>query len=121
MKVWLGCVVEGHASAHEDYVSWLCTDEAATQFAKYGLTGYSLMQHGDLLKVIMRAEEPLAVIRFLRNKRMWPDFWEFTAPGRAEVEETEPPEVGGDLRVRWRASAPIGHGAGPAPERSEAG
>lgn len=101
-RVWLGRVVSGKDQEHEAFVHWLQSDEAASQLAKYLLTGYSLAQHGDLLKVVMRAEEPLAFIRFLRNQRMWPQCWEFVAAGRSEQEAGGPGEDHGDVRVEWR-------------------
>lgn len=103
VRLWLGRVAEGQGEQHETFVRWLQSDEAQSQFAKYLLTGYSLVQHGELLKVVMRAEEPLAFIRFLRNPRMWPPCWEFVTAGRADHDTPESLEEHGEVRVDWRA------------------
>jgi hypothetical protein len=98
-RVWHGQVKpEAHAE-HEQFVYWLGTDEAKVQYAKFLLTGYTLAQHGDDLTILLSSEEPPAVIRFLRNPRMWPPFWEFQ-PGSTDVPDVPADEV----RVRWRKS-----------------
>ena len=104
-RIWLGRIVTGQGDEHEAFVRWLQSAEAAAQFEKYGLTGYSLIQHGDLLKVVLRAEEPLSFVRFLRNQRMWPPCWEFVSAGRADAASVEPPE---ETRVNWRRSRRAG-------------
>jgi hypothetical protein len=96
-RVWHGRVKPESHDAHEQFIDWLGTDEAKLQYSKFLLTGYSLAQHGDDLTILLSSEEPPAVIRFLRNPRMWPDFWEFQ-PGSTDVPELPAEEV----RVRWR-------------------
>src|SRR3954454_14556766 len=96
-RVWHGRIkAESHAE-HETFVEWLGTDEAKLQYSKFLLTGYTLAQHGDDLTILLSAEEPPAVIRFLRNPRMWPDFWEYV---QAESDASDVPDD--EIRVRWR-------------------
>ena len=96
-RVWHGRVRPGAHEQHEKFVEWLGTDEAKVQYAKFLLTGYTLAQHDDDLTILLSSEEPPAIIRFLRNPRMWPEIWEFR-PGSTEVPELPADEV----RVRWR-------------------
>jgi hypothetical protein len=100
VRLWLGKVAAGKTPEHEAFVTWLSSDEAAQQLAKYLLSGYRLYQHNELLKVEMRAEEPLTFIRFLRNSRMWPPFWEFVAAGRSDSGGQA--EDHGRVRVDWK-------------------
>jgi hypothetical protein len=95
-RVWHGHVKPGHRDDHERFVAWLNTDEARLQYAKFLLNGYVLAQLGDDLTITLAAEEPPALIRFLRNPRMWPDFWEYDSAGGDE----QPPDEA--VRVRWR-------------------
>jgi hypothetical protein len=96
-RVWHGRVKPGSRDESDCFVQWLGTDEAAVQYAKFLLTGYSLAQQGDDITIRMSYEEPPAIIRFLRNPRMWPDYWEYVDAG------TEAPALPADaLRVNWR-------------------
>jgi hypothetical protein len=45
------------------------------------LTYYALYQRGQTLDVLFRSDKPSIIAGFLRNRRMWPDFWEFEGPG----------------------------------------
>ncbi|MCC6175014.1 MAG: hypothetical protein IT305_06895 [Chloroflexi bacterium] len=82
---------------HERFVRWLHSDEAALQYQKYLLSGYALAQAGNDLTISLAADEPQPIVRFLRNPRMWPEFWEFVGAGPGDTEV--PP---GALRIRWR-------------------
>jgi hypothetical protein len=96
-RVWHGRVKPEHRDEHERFVAWLGTDEAKVQYAKFLLNGYSLAQSGDELTITLAAEEPPPIIRFLRNARMWPEFWEFISAGG------DAPELPDEaVRVRWR-------------------
>lgn len=99
-RVWRGTVKPEARDEHERFVAWLASDEAAVQYAKFLLTGYSLAQDGDELTITLASEDPLAMIRFLRNHRMWPDFWEYR--GTESSGEAAPPET---VRVQWRRRA----------------
>jgi hypothetical protein len=96
-RIWRGRVDPEHREEHEQFVAWLGTDEAAAQYAKFLLNGYSLAQQGDDLTVTMTASEPPPIIRFLRNPRMWPDYWQYVSArsGADDVPESA-------VRVRWR-------------------
>jgi hypothetical protein len=96
-RVWRGRVKPEHRDEHEQFVEWLGSDEAKTQYAKFLLNGYSLAQQGDDLTITLVAEEPPPIIRFLRNSRMWPEYWEYLSAG---VETPDVPDEA--VRVRWR-------------------
>ena len=96
-RVWHGRVKPEHRAEHEQFIAWLGTDEARVQYAKYLLNGYSLAQQGDDLTISMTASEPPPIIRFLRNPRMWPDYWEYLSAGGSA--DDVPEEA---VRVRWR-------------------
>ena len=42
--------------------------------------------------MILSAAEPPPIIRFLRNPRMWPDYWEYVAAGPADADAASAPE-----------------------------
>jgi len=48
------------------------------------------------LDVIFKAERPLNIASFLKNKRMWPSFWQFEQPGHVD----EPADKA--LVFRWK-------------------
>jgi hypothetical protein len=96
-RVWRGRVKPEARDEHERFVGWLGSDEARLQFRKFLLSGYSLAQQGDDLMVTLSAEEPPPIIRFLRNGRMWPDFWEYVGAGPTPTSVAGEPTV----RVRW--------------------
>src|SRR4051812_50035944 len=96
-RIWRGRVDPEHREAHEQFVAWLGTAEAEAQYAKFLLNGYSLAQQGDDLTITMTAPEPPPIIRFLRNKRMGPDHWEYISAGAATDEDPD-----GSVRARWR-------------------
>ena len=100
-RVWRGRVKPEHRDEHERFVQWLGTDEANVQYAKFLLSGYSLAQQGDDLTIVLAAEEPPPIIRFLRNARMWPDYWEYLSTSG------DAPDVPDDaVRVSWRRDTP---------------
>jgi hypothetical protein len=96
-RVWHGRVKPEHRAEHEQFVQWLGTDEAEAQYAKFLLNGYSLAQQGDDLTITMTASEPPPIIRFLRNPRMWPEYWEYVSAGG---DPSDVPEE--SVRVHWR-------------------
>lgn len=98
-RVWRGRVKPEGREEHERFVAWLNTDEARLQFAKFLLTGYTLEEDGDRLTITLAAEEPPPIIRFLRNTRMWPEFWEFESAGAGDSAAEDTAANG---RVRWR-------------------
>jgi hypothetical protein len=100
-RIWHGHVNPVRRDEHEQFVRWLNSDEARVQYAKFLLNGYMLAQQDDLLTISMAAEEPPAIIRFLRNPRMWPEFWEYDSAGGSE--DAPPAE---SVRVNWRRTPP---------------
>ena len=99
-RIWRGRVKPEGRDEHEQFVAWLNSDEAKVQYAKFLLNGYTLAQQGDDLTIAMAAEEPPPIIRFLRNARMWPEYWEYLSAGNAA--EDIPEEA---VRVRWRRAS----------------
>jgi hypothetical protein len=96
-RVWRGRVRPEGRAEHERFVEWLGSDEAKVQYQKFLLSGYSLAQQGDDLTITLAAEEPPPIVRFLRNARMWPKYWEYLSAG------SEGPDLPDDaVRVRWR-------------------
>ena len=84
-RTWTGRIRPGADSEHERFVEWLASDEGRTMLGRALLTGYRLEQAEGRITVRLSADEPPPIIRFLRNHRFWPEFWEFesAAPGMA--------------------------------------
>ena len=75
---------DGAEAEHEQFVAELRTPDTATLLGKYSLTAYALYQNGNQLEVVFKSEKPTIIPGFLRNKRMWPSFWEFEHPGETD-------------------------------------
>jgi hypothetical protein len=82
---WAGRIAEGSDADHERFVAELRTPASAELLRKYSLIEYTLYRRGRDLDVVFKSEKPPIIAGFLRNKRMWPDFWEFTQPGSVDV------------------------------------
>jgi hypothetical protein len=98
-RIWRGRVKPDAHDEHERFVTWLNGDEAKLQYSKFLLTGYSLAERDGQLTVTLAAEEPPPIIRFLRNPRMWPEFWEFESAGPSGQDADG---GAGTVRVQWR-------------------
>jgi hypothetical protein len=97
-RIWSGRVRPGHESEHEKFVAWLSSADGAAHLSRALLTHYRLAEEDGRLTVSLSAGEPPAIIRFLRNRRFWPDYWEF--------ESADPSAAPGELarvRVSWPA------------------
>jgi hypothetical protein len=70
-------------------VEQLASEAGADLLRRCGLTHYALYEHESSLDVVFRSDKPSIIAGFLRNKKLWPDFWEFGAPG-AEADESGP-------------------------------
>ena len=92
---WAGRIQEGARQQHDEFVSMLRTPESAELLGKYSLTEYALYQRDGELEVIFKSEKPSIIAGFLKNKRMWPDYWEFEGPGESDVPADNP------LVFRW--------------------
>ena len=96
-RTWTGRVAEGRQAEHERFVEWLASQEGQTQLSRALLSGYRLVEQEGRVTVTLGAGEPPPLIRFLRNRRFWPEFWEF---------ESAAPDAavgpGGRQRVVWR-------------------
>ena len=73
----------------------LQTPDAANLLARCSLTRYAIYQDGLDLEIVFTSQKPSIIPGFLRNKRLWPEFWEFTQPG------TEGDPAGKTLRFQW--------------------
>jgi hypothetical protein len=92
---WAGTVREGSEAEHQRFVDELRTPALAELLRKYSLTEYAMYQDGNRLEVVFKAEKPTIIPGFLKNHRMWPDFWEFSQPGESDVPADKP------LVFRW--------------------
>jgi hypothetical protein len=84
-RTWSGRIRPGAEPEHERFVEWLASDEGRTMLGRALLGGYRLHEADGRITVRLLADEPPPIIRFLRNHRFWPEFWEFESaePGRA--------------------------------------
>ena len=92
---WAGRVKEGSEEEHRQFVEYLRTPDAAKLLGKVSLTDYAVYQNGPELEVIFKSDRPVIIAGFLRNKRLWPSFWEFTQPGQVDVPADK------ELVFRW--------------------
>jgi hypothetical protein len=92
---WSGRVQAGAEAQHDRFVEELRTPASAELLGKYSLTEYAMYQRADDLEVIFKSEKPEIIAGFLKNKRMWPDYWEFEAPGEADMPADK------ELVFRW--------------------
>lgn len=92
---WSGRVKPGAEQEHRRFVDQLRTPEAAKLLQKCSLTEYAMYQRGNDLEIIFKSEKPTIIPGFLRNKRLWPLYWEFDQPGQADVPTDKP------LAFRW--------------------
>jgi len=93
---WSGRVQDGADAEHQRFLDELRTPETAKLLEKYSLTDYAVYQKGPELEVIFKSDRPVIIAGFLKNKRMWPSFWEFMQHGEVD----EPPDK--ELLFRWR-------------------
>lgn len=96
-RTWSGRVELGHENEHRDFVDWLISAEGQGLLARSLLTDYRLVQDGERLTATLAADDPPALIRFLRNRRFWPEYWLFES---ADSSEALGPEA--DELVHWR-------------------
>jgi hypothetical protein len=96
-RIWNGRVRPEAGAEHRAFVEWLRSAEGQGLLARSLLTGYSLDEQDGRLTVRLAAGEPPAIIRFLRNHRFWPDYWQFSSADPAEAVATD-----SSRRVEWR-------------------
>ena len=84
-RTWTGRIRPGAETEHERFVTWLASDEGQTTLGRALLTSYRLDEADGRITATFGADEPPPIIRFLRNRRFWPEFWEFESaePGQA--------------------------------------
>jgi hypothetical protein len=95
-RTWSGRVRAGSEGEHQQFTRWLGSGEGLGLLARSQLDGYQLLELAGRVTVRLSAHEPPAIIHFLRNRRFWPDYWEFESADPAQA-------VGPDAaeRVRW--------------------
>jgi hypothetical protein len=84
-RTWTGRVRQGAESEHARLLDWLNSSEGRAALGRALLTSYRLVEEGVRLSVTFGADEPPPIIRFLRNPRFWPDFWEFESAERGKA------------------------------------
>jgi hypothetical protein len=88
-------VKPGAEADHDQFVNELRTPASADLLRKYSLVSYAVFQRDHELEVVFKSEKPEIIAGFLKNKRFWPEIWEFTHPGEVDV-PADKPEV-----FRW--------------------
>ena len=78
---WHGALRAGSEAEHRAFLERLRGADGADLLRRCGLTGYALYEQGSQLDVVFRSEKPSIIAGFLRNKKLWPEYWEFGAPG----------------------------------------
>lgn len=95
-RTWTGKVQPASEAEHEAFVDWLAGPEGLSLLARSRLTSYRLVEADGRITVFLGADEPPALVSFLRNGRFWPAIWEFeSASPAATVGAT------GVERVAW--------------------
>jgi hypothetical protein len=82
---WSGRVTPGHEAEHDSFVRWLRSDEGTSLLRKYSLTEYAMYQRHRELEIVFKSDRQTIIPGILRNKPLWPPFWEFGQPGTSDV------------------------------------
>jgi hypothetical protein len=82
---WSGRIAAGAEDEHAHFVDSLRTPEGAQLLQRCNLTEYVIYQQGPDLEVVFKSERPSIIAGFLRNRRLWPHFWEFIRTGDEEA------------------------------------
>ena len=96
-RIWNGRLRADAAEEHRAFVEWLGSVEGQGLLARSLLTAYSLDEQDDRLTVRLAADEPPAIIRFLRNHRFWPEYWQFSSADPAQAVDSDQ-----SRRITWR-------------------
>ena len=80
-RAWSGRVRPGSETEHERFLDWLSSAEGRALLARSLLTSYRLVEDEGRITITFGADEPPPIVRFLRNRRFWPEFWEFESAG----------------------------------------
>ena len=99
-RTWTGRLQPASKAEHLAFVSWLSGPDGLSLLARSRLTSYQLVEADGRITVVLGADDPPALVSFLRNNRFWPAFWEFESAGSADA-------VGdnGVERLAWRRAA----------------
>ena len=96
-RTWTGRLRAGAEAEHARFVEWLRSTEGQGFLARSLLTSYRLSEQDGRITVKLAADEPPPIIRFLRNPRFWPAFWEFESADPTEALGLEAREL-----VSWQ-------------------
>ena len=88
---WSGHLAAGSAEAHGAFIAWLRSAEGGDLLRRSNLTGYAIFQQGADLDVVFTTPRASILAGFLRNRRLWPEFWVFDHPGEAGALEGREP------------------------------
>ena len=102
-RTWTGRLLAGRTDEHERFVEWLRSADGQGLLARSLLTSYRLAEADGRITVTLAADEPPPIIRFLRNRRFWPECWEFESADRSAAFSPATREL-----VAWRAGSPSG-------------
>lgn len=100
-RTWTGRIRAGAEAEHERFVGWLDSAAGRTALGRALLTGYRLEESDGRVTVRFAAAAPPPIIRFLRNRRFWPEFWEFES-----ADPTQAVGSGARERLAWHTSGP---------------
>ena len=84
-RTWNGRVRSGSEADHARFLAWLASPDGRALLARSLLTSYRLAEENGRVTVRFSADEPPPIIRFLRHRRFWPDFWEFESADPAQA------------------------------------
>src|SRR6266516_1032013 len=76
-RTWTGRIRQGSDEEHKRFVAWLDSSDGRALLGRTLLTTYRLSEEGGRVTARFSADEPPPIIRFLRHRRFWPEFWEF--------------------------------------------
>jgi hypothetical protein len=99
-RTWTGRVRPASDAEHLAFVGWLSSPEGLSLLARSRLTSYRLVESDGRITVFLGADDPPALVSFLRNNRFWPAFWEFESASSADAVGTN-----GVERLVWRKAA----------------
>jgi len=84
-RTWTGRPRPGSEVEHQAFLAWLGGPDGLSLLARSRLSSYRLLEADGRITVILGADDPPALVSFLRNDRFWPPFWEFESSSPADA------------------------------------
>jgi hypothetical protein len=84
-------VAAGSENAHAAFLAWLGTVEGTDLLRRSNLIEYAIYQQGARLDIVFKTRRASILAGFVRNRRLWPTYWEFDQPGEAGFEAGREP------------------------------